>query len=760
MKPLPESPVATGLIAPLKVRGRIFRKYVALFVTVVCATLITNGLLDVWFSYQEQEALLIRIQRGQAEVAAGKISNFVEQVEAQIKWTTQLAWSEDSLTEHRTDALRVLRLVPSIMELSRLDPSGHEQLHVSQLSASVIGSNKDLSQDPKFIKAMANQVYYGPVHFHQQTEPYMTLAVGGKDRDAGATIAEISLKYIWDVVSGIKAGQQGVAYVVDSNGKLIAHTNLDLVLRNTDLSGLAQVQAARRSPEGVQEAHLFEDMSGRQVLTAYAPIASLGWLVFVDLPAGEAFEPIYSSIRRSAALLLVALMLAALAGLYLAHKMLVPIRALREGAARITGGELAQRIMIYTGDELEALGDQFNTMVAKLQDSQATLERMVQERTHQLELANLAKSRFLATASHDLRQPLQALGLFVAHLRARMSAAERKRTFERIEAALAALNELFSAILDISKLDAGVEIRTAEFPASKLLSQIENTFAGVAQEKGLSLRVVPTTAWVRSDFILLERILLNLMSNAVRYTSHGGVLVGCRKRGGRLCFEVWDTGPGIPTDQREKIFDEFYRLGDLDAGRQAGLGLGLAIVDRLCRLLDHPLEMTSTVGRGSRFAVSMPMVAAGAKVPEPSAPNREGLDAMRGKLIVVIDDDEQVLNGMEGLFRSWGCRVMAADSAHAALTGLAGQSGPPDLIVTDYRLSAGKTGIEAIELVRNAFSAPISALLVSGDINPEPLRESHARGFHLLHKPVNPMTLRAVLGQMFKTSSVKDCITK
>jgi CheY-like chemotaxis protein len=240
------------------------------------------------------------------------------------------------------------------------------------------------------------------------------------------------------------------------------------------------------------------------------------------------------------------------------------------------------------------------------------------------------------------------------------------------------------------------------------------------------------------------------VSNAVRYTSRGGLLVGCRRRGGQLRIEVWDTGAGIPPDQRRNIFDEFYRLGEPDRDRKAGLGLGLAIVDRLCRLLDHPIALTSTLGTGSRFAVTVPSVAARPEGVEPRPSLGAQLDISQGKLVVVIDDDPLVLDGMHGLFRSWGCRVVTGGTESAALTGLAGHGQPPDLIISDYHLSNGKTGIEIIGQLRNAFGSPIPAFLISGDINPERLREARASGYHLQHKPVDPMMLRALFSQLVK----------
>jgi CheY-like chemotaxis protein len=223
-----------------------------------------------------------------------------------------------------------------------------------------------------------------------------------------------------------------------------------------------------------------------------------------------------------------------------------------------------------------------------------------------------------------------------------------------------------------------------------------------------------------------------------------------------LGIEVWDTGAGIPPDQRDIIFNEFYRVGGETGDHSAGLGLGLAIVDRLCRLLGHTIELTSAVGRGSRFTVTAPLAAAQTMAAEPAAPIQAVLDAPADKLIVVIDDDPLVLDGMGGLLRSWGCRVVSGDSVHAALNGLAKHDRPPDLIISDYRLPDGNTGIEAIERLRGKFGIPISAFLISGDTHSEPLREARAGGYILLHKPVEPLTLRAMLSRMLKKETQKE----
>ena len=749
-----EPSAAPSITAGPRPRGRLFRKYVALFVAVVCAALVANALPDIWFSFREQNLLLARIQQDKAEAVAAKISQFIKEIEGQLAWATQLPWSVDTLDEWRFDAVRLMRQVPAVTELAQLDAAGREQIRVSRLVKDVVGSQADYSHDPAFVQAMANKVYYGPVHFVRESEPYMTLARAGIRRDYGVIVAQVNLKLIWDVVSQIQVGVRGRAYVVDPAGRLIAHPDISMVLRNTDMSHLKQIQAARAEDSGAPGDHslVTNDLEGQQVLSVRAPVAPLSWMVFVDLPVDEAYAPLFNSIRRSGTLLLAALLMAAFAGLYLSRRMVIPIRALRDGALRIGQGDLDQRITIKTDDELEALGNQFNSMAAQLQDSYASLERKVDERTKQLELANLAKSRFLAVASHDLRQPLHALGLFVAQLRSASTPSERTWLIDRMDTAIVSMNELFKALLNISKLDAGaLTPDITDFPLKDLFKRIETTFSDTAEQAGVTLQVVQSDAWVRSDSILLEQILLNLVSNAVRYTSRGGVVLGCRKRGSQLRIEVWDSGPGIREDQRQKIFGEFYRLDNPQLDRRVGLGLGLAIVDRLCRLLGHPIELDSIVGRGSRFTVLVPTASPQVKVAALPTAAVAALDVAVGKVIAVIDDDPLALDAMSGLLRTWNCSVIAGRSANELLLRLGGADRQTlDLIISDFHLADGISGLQVIEQLRTKLGPRIPAFLVSGDISPATRKEAHDGGYHLLHKPVDPMSLRALINRMLR----------
>ncbi|SDS17717.1 ATP-binding protein [Bradyrhizobium canariense] len=385
---LAASPVADGVQeagAPrTTIRSRLFTKYVALFVAVVGVALLSNGIFEVFFYYREHKAALIRIQHEQAEAAAAKISQFIKEIESQVGWTTQLPWSAGSIEQRRFDALRLLRQVPAITELAQVDSTGKERLRVSRLAMDVVDSGLDLSKDPKFTEAVAHKVYYGPVYFRRESEPYMTLALAGTRKDAGVSIAEVNLKLIWDVVSQIKVGEHGHAYVVGAGGRLIAHPDISLVLRNTDMSKLLQVQAAQANGGVSDDLDGAKNIQGQEVLTASAPIAPLGWTMFVELPVEEAYASLYAALQRLAIVLAAASIFAVLAGIFLARRMVGPIQALRAGAERMGGGDFSQRISIKTGDELEGLADQFNDMGARLQESYTDLETKVELRTTEL----------------------------------------------------------------------------------------------------------------------------------------------------------------------------------------------------------------------------------------------------------------------------------------------------------------------------------------------------------------------------------------
>jgi signal transduction histidine kinase len=369
---------------PAQPRNRLFRKYALLLTGLVGAALLVNSGFDLWFSYQENKAALIRVQQEKANAAAQRIEEFIDKIESQIGWTTDAQWAAGPLEQRRQDYLRLLRQVPAITELSDLDGTGKEQLKVTRTSTGTVDSAKDFSQNVLFIEAKARKVFFSPLYFGKDSEPYMTLAVAREDADAGVTVAEINLKLIWDVIKALKIGQGGYAYVVDTEGDLIAHPDIDLVLRSTNLWQLPQVATAIAPKPDAVPIEIAENLAGRSVLTAHAAIPQLSWLVFVEVPLREAFAPLYGIALRTGLLLLMGLIAAGAAALMLARRMTGPIRAIAVGAERIAAGELDRQIDVRTGDELEALARQFNRMAAALHKSYAELEQRVADRTAEL----------------------------------------------------------------------------------------------------------------------------------------------------------------------------------------------------------------------------------------------------------------------------------------------------------------------------------------------------------------------------------------
>jgi signal transduction histidine kinase/CheY-like chemotaxis protein len=373
-----------------------------------------------------------------------------------------------------------------------------------------------------------------------------------------------------------------------------------------------------------------------------------------------------------------------------------------------------------------------------------TLQHAYAEQQVIAEQASLAKSRFLASASHDLRQPVHALGMFIGALRGHRLPAKSRDIIDHMDSSIGALDGLFTSLLDISRLDAGVtETRPYAIPVQPLLARICRDLQGEARAKGLRLRSVATSCAIQSDPVLLERVLRNIAVNAVRYTESGGVLIGCRRRGERLSLEVWDTGCGIAEEHRKAIFEEFFQVSNPDRDRAKGLGLGLAIVRRLTLMLDHPLSLETHPGKGSAFKVSIPRVNPAAVAATASA---EGvLAGLPSGLIVAIDDEAAVRAAMTQLLTSWGHRVVTAATGDEALAALADCPKRPDLIICDYRLRDGENGLDVIHRLQAEYNEDIPALLVTGDTAPERIREAEASGYPLLHKPLAHARLRAAV---------------
>ena len=376
-------------------RSRIFWKYVRIFIKLVGAAMLLSGAIDLYFTYRDQRAAVANVERQRAESAAAMIERFINGIHQNLRSVAKNPRpnGSDGLSQRRFDYVSFLKFVPSVTEIAFIAAEGKEQLRVSRSAVDLIGLEADYFGATEFQEAKVQQTYFSPIYFRNESEPYLTIAVAGKGSNAGVVIAEVNLKFIWDVVSDIRVGESGHAYVVDSSGILVSHPDIGLVLQRTSLASLPQVQKAITASTQPITRHLPDvtiarDLQGHRVLSTSIPIRTLRWQVFVEQPLHEAFGPLYISILRTGLLMSVGFVLAVAAGMFMARKMVTPIGALQAGAARIGAGALDQSIIVDTGDELEELGEEFNRMSARLRDSYANLERQVEDRTQEFMSAN------------------------------------------------------------------------------------------------------------------------------------------------------------------------------------------------------------------------------------------------------------------------------------------------------------------------------------------------------------------------------------
>ncbi|TGP50385.1 hybrid sensor histidine kinase/response regulator [bacterium M00.F.Ca.ET.159.01.1.1] len=399
-----------------------------------------------------------------------------------------------------------------------------------------------------------------------------------------------------------------------------------------------------------------------------------------------------------------------------------------------------------------------NRVRNRTEELHATLRRLEQSNIdlsaakENAELANLSKTRFLAAASHDVLQPLNAAHLSVSALAEVQTSDEGRKLVRQVERSLETMEDLLRTLLDISKLDAGVvQAETGDVSLETLFSSLRSDFLPEAEKKGLSLKFRPVNVVVRSDRTLLRRILQNILSNALRYTRSGGVLVGTRHRGDIIRIDVADTGCGIPEDQREAVFEEFHRGTSTlaDTGLAGGLGLGLAIVRRMAAALGHPVTFSSRVGRGTIFHIDVPVGMAPAEpaaaVADMDRPRGYGLF---GTKVLLVENDADVLSAMTSLLERWQCLVRAATSTDDALDLLGDTAWVPDIVIADQHLDGGDLGTATIAEVRDYLGRPVPALIVTADGSEPVAKAARAAGIELMRKPLKPAQLRALLAHL------------
>ena len=783
----------SGQAAPgSKAGGRLLRRTFIVALVLVSGGLITSSGVELLFRYRESVEGIEALQQEMAQGAAFKIQQFVQDIRKTMRASTQTL---EIVTSGLTDAFRfeltkLQKIAPAITEVTALTSNGREKIKASRIQTVLAEELGDRSKDEAFVRAISGKTYFGSVYFVRQSEPYMRIGVP-IERYAGdvigVLIAEVNLKYIWDVVSQITVGRSGYVYVVSREGDLIAHPDISLVLQKRNLKELSQVTAALAGTPIVSVTPL--NLAGQEVFPAYALIPELGWAVLVERPVGEAYALLYGSMLRTAILLLVGLGMAALASYFIGRRVVRPVGILRQGAERIGSGDLDHRLDIKSGDELQALADEFNSMAGQLKESYANLEQKVEDRTHelsesleqqtaiseilrvisssptdiqpvldtvianavklsgakqghirqydgeylrvvahygetpeqiailqasamspanrqgrssraflektpvhvldvqqesppsqaiqtgartllavplvregtaigtvtiwrdyveafgerqidlvktfahqaviaienvrlfkeiedksvQLEAANKHKSQFLANVSHELRTPLNAIIGFTRIVLRKTEGQVpdlQKQNLQKVLISSEHLLGLINGLLDLAKIEAGrLEIFAEPFRLEDVVQVATSTVEPMLKDGRVRLvkDIAPDLPPINSDRDKLKQVILNLLSNAAKFTEQGEIKVAAWQENGSLKLVVSDTGIGMKQEALSHIFDEF-RQEDMSTTRKyGGTGLGLAIVQKLINLLGGDVAVESEVGEGSRFTITLPV---------------------------------------------------------------------------------------------------------------------------------------------------------
>ena len=614
-------------------RGRLVRHYFLISLVLISGGLITSGLVELYFRYQESLEQIARLQQEITSAAASKIEQFVQEIERTTRGATKSRQIADKglSPEYEFELRRLLVIAPAITEAMAIDGDGISQVAVSRFTSFLPRGKKIDSALPARESARLGKSYFSPVYFYRGSEPYMTIAVP-IERYAGRVIGtlqvQVNLKYVWDLVSKLKVGTGGYAYAVARNGNLIAHPDISLVLQRRNMADLEQVSAAFKLEPGGERPHgtVVNNLHGKQVFSSSAVIPDLGWAVFVEQPVEEVYGPLYASMLRTSGFLLLGLGMALVASLLVARRVVRPLETLRKGVQRIGGGDMSVRLDVKTGDEIELLAEEFNKMSENLRGAYDGLERKVAQRTRDLAVANerlqeldRLKSDFVSNVSHELRTPLTAIkGAVDLVLREVTGPLTEKQThyLTRVRSNTQHLAGLINDLLDLSKIESGkTEMKSGRVSLVGLVHEAVETLRPVAAEKIITVEatISEPSILVWADRDKINQVLMNLVGNAIKFTpAHGRVRLSAFRNGnGSIQVSVSDTGPGIPPNEKEKIFDKFYQIAQAGDVKPKGTGLGLAICRALVELHGGKIWVEPEPSGGSIFYFTLPAAMVG-----------------------------------------------------------------------------------------------------------------------------------------------------
>jgi len=731
---------------------RLFPRYWLVIAGLVTALLVAGGAVEMFFAYRENVARIQAIQQAEVRLVAGRIVQALDDLGRSVRETANLPWHERLLgvEDARQELHRLLKVAKPIYEVRGYAATGGLLVSASRIQLDRATRGEAPPDSPDLHKYEAG---YRPIIYRNGSEPYTTLVVPVATPGPLFAVfeADINLKFVSDVINEASTTEGRNVYVVDGRGNLIAHSDAKLPLRRLNFESLSHVAALRSMPP-LHEARSqrSQDFFGRSVVVSGMPVSTAGWAAFVEEPVERAHEGAWSTARRTAFLVAAGLLAAVAASFVLARRLSKPIIELQQGADRLARGDFAGRIEVKTGDEIESLADKFNAMATQLRDYTTGLERKVEEKTASLQEAMRSRELFLAAASHDLRQPLYAISILADALALKQIPSDAQEVLGKQRQAIAILRTLFDNLLDLSRFEAG-EVRPSlrAMPLREILSPIAVEYEVLADAKGLEWRCSLEDHWVETDPELLRRLVGNLLSNAVRYTTSGWVALDAAAHGDRVQITVSDTGVGIAEQDQVRVFKEFVQLENPSRDRDRGVGLGLSIVKKIDLLLGTRLEMRSAPGMGTTLRLELPRVEA-IRSPEREEAVVGFVPILPGCRIWVVEDDLMVRSALAMQFDEWAIDHDFAVT-RAEVEELRRSDGDwPDAVLLDDMLGRAESGLELADWLAPHVGRD-RVILVTGNVNPVRADELRASGFKVLRKPIASAVLAQALNEALRS---------
>jgi len=733
-------------------RGRLFRRYFAFIggsVTVVLGIAIA---IETPLSYRETLDQVGELHLTEARSASRRVEQFLQSVETILRESAAVPWAHAAFTaaDLRAEHHRLMKIIPALDSLQVVDATGAVRIAVSR---------RDLDRPPaaRFENqallngARERGASVGPVAFSNGIEPVAALAV--KAGNGEVIVAELNLRGVSDIVTQLLVGTQGQAFLVDAADRIVAHRDAARTLRDPSESALRQIRAARSrlGDKGVADPFRAGNADDVPVLTSAVGLPRWGWIVIAEEPLEVALAPVRATIYRLAALMVAGVLLALLVSGVLARRLSRPILSLREGTGRLMRGDLASRIDVKTGDEVEALARDFNAMAAQLEDYTTGLERKVEEKTAALREAMRARELFLAAASHDLRQPLYAISILGDALALKQLPPDAQEVLSKQRQAIGILRGLFDNLLDLSRFEAGdVHVSLRDISLREVLAPIAVEFEVLSQAKGLGWQCTLPEVSVRTDPELLRRLVANLLSNAVRYTLTGSVALSAAVEGADVVIRVSDTGIGIAKEDQQRVFLEFVQLENPARERERGVGLGLSIVRKVSELLGLELLLDSAPSSGTRVTFRLPVSVVAAPQPVESMAAASPVE-FAGQRVWVVEDDPMVRSALGIQLDEWAIdHDFAVD--RAGILALKESDGEwPAAVILDDMLGQGERGLEIATWLTEHFGSE-RIVLVTGNVEPARVQALAKSGFRVLRKPIASAVLAQALVEALRAA--------